>query len=186
MVCRLFGVMLLPAWKLLSDDYNIDLDSPLRWRHNGRDSDSNHQPHHCLLNRYSDADQRKHQSSASLAFVWGIHRGSVNSPHKWPVTRKMFPFDDVIMECAKSHPSVSLRLWELTTCNVWTSSISTSIPFSKTIKRLCIKYPKASNQRDYILRIFRSLWWRHAYSQAVMCLVLWFSWKISWSQNMSN
>ena len=46
---------------------------------------------------YSDADQRKHQSSASLAFVWGIHRGPVNSPHKWPVKRKMFPFDDVIM-----------------------------------------------------------------------------------------
>ena len=47
---------------------------------------------------YSGADQRKHQSSASLAFVWGIHRGPVNSPHKWPVTvRKMFPFDDVIM-----------------------------------------------------------------------------------------
>ena len=46
---------------------------------------------------YSDADQRKHQSSASLAFVWGIHRGPVNSPHKGPVTRKMFPFDDVIM-----------------------------------------------------------------------------------------
>ena len=45
----------------------------------------------------SDADQRKHQSSASLAFVPGIHRGPVNSPHKWPVTRKMFPFDDVIM-----------------------------------------------------------------------------------------
>ena len=46
---------------------------------------------------YSDADQRTHQSSASLAFVRGIHRGPVNSPHKWPVTRKMFPFDDVIM-----------------------------------------------------------------------------------------
>ena len=45
----------------------------------------------------SGADQRKHQSSASLAFVWRIHRGPVNSPHKWPVTRKMFPFDDVIM-----------------------------------------------------------------------------------------
>ena len=39
---------------------------------------------------YSSADQRKHQSSASLAFV--------NSPHKWPVMRKMFPFDDVIMK----------------------------------------------------------------------------------------
>ena len=46
---------------------------------------------------YSGADQSKHQSSASLAFVWGMHRGPVNSPHKWPVTRKMFPFDDVIM-----------------------------------------------------------------------------------------
>ena len=49
------------------------------------------------LSVYSDADQRKHQSSASLAFVRGIHRGPVNSPHKWPVTQKMFPFDDVIM-----------------------------------------------------------------------------------------
>ena len=46
----------------------------------------------------SDADHRKHQSSASLAFVQGIHRGPVNSPHKWPVARKMFPFDDVIMQ----------------------------------------------------------------------------------------
>ena len=46
---------------------------------------------------YSGADQRRHQGSASLAFVRGIHRGPVNSPHKWPVTRKMFPFDDVIM-----------------------------------------------------------------------------------------
>ena len=46
---------------------------------------------------YSGADQTKHQSSASLAFVRGIHRGPVNSPRKWPVTRKMFPFDDVIM-----------------------------------------------------------------------------------------
>ena len=45
----------------------------------------------------ADADQRKHQSSASLAFVRGIHRSPVNSPHKRPVTRKMFPFDDVIM-----------------------------------------------------------------------------------------
>ena len=46
---------------------------------------------------YSGADQSKHQSSASLAFVWGIHRGPKNSLPKWPVTRKMFPFDDVIM-----------------------------------------------------------------------------------------
>ena len=69
---------------------------------------------------YSDANQRKHQNSASLAFVWGIHRGTVNSPHKWPVTRKMFPFDDVIMDritklCSRG-PSVvfadMLLFWE--------------------------------------------------------------------------
>ena len=52
------------GWLLLS----------LHWRHNDHDAVLNHQPHGCLLNLYSDADQRKHQSSASLAFVWGIHR----------------------------------------------------------------------------------------------------------------
>ena len=65
----------------------------LQWRHNERDSVSNHQPHDC----YSGADQRKHQSSALLAFVRGIHRWSVNTPDKGPVTRKIFPLDDVIM-----------------------------------------------------------------------------------------
>ena len=44
----------------------------LRWRHNGHDSVSNHQPHHCLLNLYSDENQRKHQSSAwrHQAITW--------------------------------------------------------------------------------------------------------------------
>ena len=46
---------------------------------------------------YSGTDQRKYQSSASLAFVWGIHCWPVNSPHKGPVTWKMFPFEDFIM-----------------------------------------------------------------------------------------
>ena len=138
----------------------------LRCRHNRHDGLSNHQPHHCSLNRfteviinkcwpsllthvcatnpqlrickfsknlfydiglfftrvlhycddimcamahqitgltivystvYSGTDQRKHQSSASLAFVRGIHRWPVNSPHKGPITQKMFPFHDVIM-----------------------------------------------------------------------------------------
>ena len=45
----------------------------------------------------SGADQRKHQSSASLAFLLGINRWPVNSPHKGPVTQKMFTFHDVII-----------------------------------------------------------------------------------------
>ena len=68
-------------------------------------------------NVYSDADQRKHQSSASLAFVRGIHRGPVNSPHKGPVTRKMFPIDDVIMEKA------SLEHWSDSVCGKYLQKI---------------------------------------------------------------
>ena len=64
---------------------------------NGCDGVSNHQPRDCLLNRLFRHKSKRHQSTASLAFVWGIHRGPVNSPHKWPVTQKMFPFDDAII-----------------------------------------------------------------------------------------
>ena len=57
---------------------------------------------HCISSVYSTvcpgADQRKHQSPASLAFARGIHRWLVNSPHEGLVRRKMFPFDDVIMQ----------------------------------------------------------------------------------------
>ena len=69
----------------------------LRWRHNGHDSVSNHQPHLCLLNRLFTRRTKK----TSKLRVTGLCVG--NSPHKWPVTRKMFPFDDVIME-KKKHP----------------------------------------------------------------------------------
>ena len=62
---------------------------------------------------YSGTDKRKHQSSASLAFVWGIHRGPVNSPNKGPVTRKMFPFDDVIM-CG--YPTMDLLARDIVEC----------------------------------------------------------------------
>ena len=70
---------------------------------------------------YSDADQRKHQSFASLALVWGIHRGPVNSSHKWPVTRKMLPFDDVIM--ARLCP---IRVLTGSMCSMCTSARQTA------------------------------------------------------------
>ena len=72
---------------------------------------------------YSGVNQRKHQSSASLAFVREIHRGPVNFPHKWPVTRKMFPFDDVIMYLvalvALSHCPGALLVSILTSNKTW-------------------------------------------------------------------
>ena len=50
---------------------------------------------------YSGTDKTKHENSASLAFVRGIHQSPVNSPHRGPVTWKMFSFDDVMMICVQ-------------------------------------------------------------------------------------
>ena len=77
------------------------LDNALQWHHNDHEGVSNHKPHDFLLHffyRLFRCRSKKHQSSASLAFVRGIHRWPVNSPHKGPVTRKMSPF--VIMSSA--------------------------------------------------------------------------------------
>ena len=76
----------------------------LQWRHNGPDGVSNHQPYDCLLSRLFRRRSKK-TSSASLAFLRGIHWWPVNSPHEGPVTRKMFPFDDVIMSSDMSKVS---------------------------------------------------------------------------------
>ena len=62
----------------------------LQWRHNGRDGVSNHQPRDCLLNRLFGRRSKKTPKLRDTGRC-------VNSPHKWPVTRKMLPFDDVIM-----------------------------------------------------------------------------------------
>ena len=86
--------------------------TPLQWCHNDHDGASNHQPHDCLLNRLF---RRRSKKTLKLSvtglcvgnssvtdeflaqFVWGIHRWPMNSSHKGPVTRKMFPFDDIII-----------------------------------------------------------------------------------------
>ena len=63
---------------------------------------------------YSGADQRKRQSSASLAFMRGIHLWTVKSPHKWPIMWKMFPFDDVIMKKTSLYwdsPLVTIQIY---------------------------------------------------------------------------
>ena len=84
----------------------------------------------------SGTDQRKHQSSASLGFVRGIHRGPVNSPHTWPVTRKMFPFDDVIMIMQKVFVCHDIIVGQYNVCWWWTEFLSLyrSLRFSRTWK----------------------------------------------------
>ena len=88
------------------NSYTHTWKDTLQWHHNKRDGISNHRHLACVLNHLfrASADQRKHQSSASLAIVRWIHWRPVNYPHKGPVTRKMFPFDDIIMQ-PKTGPS---------------------------------------------------------------------------------
>ena len=114
---------------------------------------------------YSGTDQRKHQSSASLAFVRGIHRGTVNSPHKWPVTRKMFPFDDVIM-CSdipcRWHlhiltsqiclPWYNPVLWRLIT--YWTTLLPVIHNLLLTNKTHLSKFPARVYEKEDIFLLF--------------------------------
>ena len=70
----------------------------LHWRHNDYDGVSNHQPHGCLLNRLITRRSKKTSKLRVIGLGVGNSPGPVNSQHKGPVTRKMFPFHDVIME----------------------------------------------------------------------------------------
>ena len=69
----------------------------LHWLHNDHDGVSNHQSHGCLLNRLFKRRSKKTLKLRVTGLCVGNSPGPVNSPHKGPVTRKMFPFDDVIM-----------------------------------------------------------------------------------------
>ena len=77
--------------------YDLRSLQSLQWRHNGCDGVSNHQPQDCLLTRLFRCRSKKISKLRVTGFVRGIHRWPVNYPHKWPVTRKMLPFHDVIM-----------------------------------------------------------------------------------------
>ena len=80
----------------------------LQWRHNGRDGVWNHRHYGCLLNRLFGCRSKKTSKLRLTGLCVGFHRGPVNSPRKGPVTRKMFPFEDVIM-CWHSVINVRVR-----------------------------------------------------------------------------
>ena len=95
----LFGpfVFLRDGWVLVF----MSGTSPLHWRHNDPDGVLNHQPHGCLLNRLFRRRSKKTSKLRVTGLCVGNSPGPVNSPRKGPVTRKMFPFDDVIMSPSK-------------------------------------------------------------------------------------
>ena len=75
---------------------------PLQWPHNGRDSVSKHRPYDCLLNRLFIRRSKKTSKLRVTGLCARNSPGPVNSPLKGSVTRKMVPFDDVIMICFHS------------------------------------------------------------------------------------
>ena len=85
-------------WAIMTG-FVLPRKNTIRWRHNGHDCVYNHQPHHCLLNHIFGCRSKKTSRRRVTGLCAGTSPGPVNSPHKWPVTRKMFPFDDVIMIC---------------------------------------------------------------------------------------
>ena len=97
-------------WECPCIDIHVET---LWWRHNDHDSVSNHQPHECLFNRLFRPRSKKTSKLRVTGLCVGNSPGPVNSPHKGPVTRKMFPFDDVIMEplnCEKTNTPIHRNL----------------------------------------------------------------------------
>ena len=106
-----------PLHKLMADP-NVTL----HWRHNDHGSVSNHQPHGCLLNRLLRRRSKKTSKLRVTGHCAGNSPGPVNSPHKGPVTRKMVPFNDVIMNPYLS--SYSIIRWQWVESGAGVSTIS--------------------------------------------------------------
>ena len=123
---------------------------------------------------YSDADQSKHQSSASLAFVWEIHRGPVNSPHKWPVTRKCFHL--MTSSCQVTKINWLVALWGQT------SMLSTiHFPLDTIVNLVTLMWIRVS-QCDKLVTITINLielikHKQHSLSSDPSCVVFW--WEMS-------
>ena len=118
--------------------HGADCIRTLQWRHNERDGISNHQPRDCLLNHLFRCRSKKtwklHDLKTSKLPVTGLCEGNspvtVEFPNKGPVTRKMFPFDDVIMHQGQSEHILKLLCQRkfLAVLAYWTMIILESKP----------------------------------------------------------
>ena len=143
----------------------------LRWRHNRRDCVSYHQPHGSLLNRLFRRRSKKTSKLRVTGLCAGNSPGPVNSPHKWPVTRKMFQFEDVIIRNdlrylmnflgtsnAKSLPQMCMKILCGSVCVFYTVCCKFQL-WMLYLYRICTicKYVdrKCTNKYfDYILVLF--------------------------------
>ena len=91
------------TYREITDGSFLMVSVPLDWRHNEHDGVSNHRRLDCLPNRIFRRRSKKTSKLRVTGFYEGIHRWPVDSPQKGPVTRKMFPFDDVTMHGNKQY-----------------------------------------------------------------------------------
>ena len=110
--------------------------SALWWRHNDHAGVSNHQPHGCLFNHLFRRRSKKTSKLRVTGLCVGNSPGPVNSPHKGPVMRKMFPFDDGIMDNA---------VWS----GKWKHIFIMTLTMTLTAKRFYCKTGSNSVQFDY-------------------------------------
>ena len=110
---------------------------------------------------YTGADQREHQSAVSLAFVRRIHRWPVNSLYEWPVTRKMFPFEDVIMIMWWWYIITLTVLWITPVAGLWRHGTETE---RLTHHWLCVRWINRwipRTVKEPVIWDAMALIWRH-------------------------
>ena len=122
----------------------------LHWRHNDHDGVSNHQLHSCLLNRIFRRRSKKTSKLRVTCLCVGNSPGPVNSPHKGPVTRKTFPFDDVIMNVKARRRLLCIDL-DMIISSYTTDTIFTIHLFG----RLCIEI--GLSEIDFFLNQYTSI-----------------------------
>ena len=148
----MFDIEICPLFETSHSHETTSGRPSLQWRHNDHDSVSNHQPHGCLLNRLFRRRSKKTSKLRVTGPCVGNSPGPINSPHKGPVTRKMFPFDDVIM---MTSPSVQKGLGKSQPCCY----------LAKRAHALTIKtfklYHAGRKHKNIFAFSFLKLWWRN-------------------------
>ena len=107
----------------------------------------------------SGANQRKHQSSVSLTFVNGIHRRTVDSPHKGPAMRWMSPFDDVIMSNTRYRQLLQIWHHHNSEISVFHIAIWKVGPSERILSfsHWYMKWRKISS--DIVVYVTNAFWW---------------------------
>ena len=107
------------------------MQTTLHWRHNDHGGVSNHQPDGCLTNRWFRRRSKKTSKLRVTDHCAGNSPGPVNSPHKGPVTRKIFPFDDVIMYLLAALVMMSWHGNVFHITDLWEVNLPLDSPFTK-------------------------------------------------------